>query len=225
MEQVHKEISTEGVIPPIEEKRVKTTVNLKQTHVEELNKIAIAKGLTQTAIIDEAISAALSEFNDTTVIDKMLVDTNGFLFNRDVEQVKKLLPVEMAKKFSPSQIAYLYLNSKDSTDRQRLFNALSLANAHDEINETNRWLEVSSKFENGRFMGYNFSTLVNQPKAKLTPLQKEYLLRKIGQKAFEAMKEYRQDIFIEKSVFATQTPQPQVEVEESETSALGSLME
>lgn len=202
MEKANEQTKSEKVIAPIEEKRFKTTVNLKQINVDELDKIAVAKGMTQTAIIDEAISVAISKFNDTTSIDKMLVETNGFLFNRDLNRVLQMLPVEVVKKLSPSQLAYLYVGLKDSADRQRVFSAISLVNALDDINEVNRCLEAASKFIEGKLTGYNLSTLANQLKAVLSPLQKEYLLKKIGQTAFDALKEKRQEIFVEKSVFA-----------------------
>lgn len=220
MENTNPQTKSEKVIAPLEEKRVKTTVNLKQIHVDGLNKIAVAKAMTQTAIIDEAITVALSKFNDTTSIDKMLEDTNGFLFNRDIDRVLQMLPIEVAKKLAPSQLAYLYVGLKDSADRQRVFSALSLSNALDDINEINRCLETASKFIDGKLAGYNLSTLANQLKAKLSPLQKEYLLKKIGQSAFEALKERRQDLFLEKSVFTKTAEMPAMpptsDMEESE---------
>jgi hypothetical protein len=204
MEQVNNPVKSEKVIAPIEEKRLKTTVNLKQTHVDGLNKIAVAKGMTQTAIIDEALSIALSQFNDTAFIDKMFAETNGFIFNRDLERVTQMLSADVAKKLSPVQIAYLYVGLKDSADRQRVFSVLALNRAVDEIDEVNRCLEIASKFTDGKLTGYNMSTLANQLKAKLSPLQKEYLFKKIGQSAFDELKEKRQDIFAEKTVFCKQ---------------------
>jgi len=216
MERVNNQIKSEKVIAPIEERRLKTTVNLKQTHVDGLNKIAVAKGMTQTAIIDEALSIALSQLNNTTFIDKMLAETNGFIFNRDLERVTQMLSADVAKKLAPSQIAYLYVGLKDSADRQRVFTALSLTSAFDEINEINRCLEIASKFADSKLTGYNLSTLANQLKAKLSPLQKEYLLKKIGQSAFDELKEKRQEIFAEKNVFGKTTETPASYLEETE---------
>lgn len=219
MEQINSQTKSEKVIAPIEERRLKTTVNLKQIHVDGLNKIAVAKGMTQTAIIDEALSIALSQFNDTAFIDKMLAETNGFIFNRDLERVTQLLSADIAKKLTPSQIAYLYIGLKDSADRQRVFSALPLTQALDEINEINRCLETASKFADSKLTGYNLSTLANQLKAKLSPLQKEYLLKKIGQSAFDELKEKRQEIFTEKNVFgktAEMQQSPASDMEETE---------
>jgi Trk K+ transport system NAD-binding subunit len=97
MEKVNMRVRNDKMIVPLEERRLKTTVNLKQLHVDGLNKIAVAKGMTQTAIIDEALSVALSKFNDTTFIDKMFAETNDFLFNRDLQRVTQFIPVEVAK--------------------------------------------------------------------------------------------------------------------------------
>jgi hypothetical protein len=55
MEKVNMQIRSDKMIAPLEERILKTTVNLKQIPVDRLNKIAVAKGMTQTAIIDEDI--------------------------------------------------------------------------------------------------------------------------------------------------------------------------
>ena len=178
------------IAEPTEGKRLRTTLNLLKTQVDALSEIADAKNLTKTAIIDEALSIALSKLNDTTQIDQAIASSNSFWFSRDLERIKQSLPSEEAKKLSPQQKVYLYSKLKDVADQLRVFEALGLITDLDEINTINMLLEKVSKFQDGRLLGYNLPMLSQNIRAKLTPLQEKYLSSKLGIGSMNKLKQH-----------------------------------
>lgn len=197
-----------NLVPPIEEKRVRTTLNLSKTNIDGLSKIATAKKVTLTAMMDEAISTALSVFNDTTLIDRMLRETNGYIFNRDLDAVKQKLNGDIIQKLTPFQKAYLYTHLKDANDALRVFEALGFSEDLDEINVVNSILEKASKFRDQQFIGYSIPMLANETKAALSVLQAEYLQAKIGIEAIAKLKEWRPDLFQAESAFIEGEQEP-----------------
>lgn len=197
------------IIEPTEGKRLPTTLKLLKSHVDGLSEIADARDLTKTAIIDEALSIAISKFNDTTFIDQMLRETSNFWFNRDLERVKQLMPIEKAKSLSPYQKAYLNFKLKDRADRQRVFEALSLVTELDQINTMNVVLEKASKLQDGKLLGFNVNRIAHEIRAKLTPLQVQYLRMKLGSESINKLQQLtinrfpKIEIFKEKSTEET----------------------
>jgi hypothetical protein len=204
-----KEIKTENVenlIKPIEETRTSTALNIRQSHRDGISKYAFAQKMTLTDVVDEFFSIALSKVNDTAIIDQMMEQTNGFIFSRDVERVKAALPSTVAKKLTPYQVAYLYTETKDQSDAQRVFDALQLKGEIDEISECNRMLEIASKFsKDGQLLGYNLATLANVLKSKLSQLQSEYLTLKLGQEPCKTLQARRPDLFPKPNIFTDET--------------------
>jgi hypothetical protein len=196
-------IENQTFIKPLEEATSRTTLILRQSIRDGVSKYAFAQKMTLADVIDELLSIGLSKANDTTAIDQMDGQTNNFIFSRDIARVKKLLPPEIAKKFLPYQIAYLYTKTKDPSDAEKLFAALQLEDKIDEISEVNRVLETASKFgKEGQLLGYNFATLANMQKARLSLLQSEYLALKIGQEACNNIQARRPDLFPKPNVFS-----------------------
>jgi hypothetical protein len=193
------------IAEPTEGKRIRTTLNLLRTQIEELSEIADAKNLTKTAIIDEALSIALSKLNDTTQIDQAIASSNSFWFNRDLERVKQILPPEEAKKLSPHHKVHLYSKLKDAIDQQHVFEALGLITDLDEINTINAMLEKASKFQDGRLLGYNLNMLAHNIRAKLTLLQEIYLAFKLGMEAMNKLRQLATDKFPKLQIFTEQT--------------------
>jgi hypothetical protein len=193
-----KEIKTENVenlIKPIEETRTSTALNIRQSHRDGISKYAFAQKMTLTDVVDEFFSIALSKVNDTAIIDQMMEQTNGFIFSRDVERVKAALPSTVAKKLTPYQVAYLYTETKDQSDAQRVFDALQLKGEIDEISECNRMLEIASKFsKDGQLL-----------KSKLSQLQSEYLTLKLGQEPCKTLQARRPDLFPKPNIFTDET--------------------
>ena len=204
---MEKEKETE-IVEPTEGKRIRTSLNLLMTQVDALSEIADAKNLTKTAIIDEALSIALSKFNDTTQIDQAIACSNSFWFSRDLERVKQSLPYEEAKKLSPSQKVYLYSKLKDAADQQRVFEALGLITDLDEINTINMMLQKVSKFQDGRLLGYNLPMLSQSIRAKLTPLQEKYLASKLGTESMNKLKQHINDKFSKSTIFEETQQKP-----------------
>jgi hypothetical protein len=199
------------IVEPAEGKRLRTSLNLLKTHVDGLSEIADARNptVTKTAIMDEALSIALSKFNDTTFIDQMVAETNDFWFNRNLERVKQLMPIEKAKNLSPYQKAYLNFKLKDSADRQRTFEALGLVTELDQITTMNEFLEKASKFKDGKLLGFNINQIAHEIRAKLTPLQVQYLTMKLGLESINKLRQLtiskfpKIEIFTEKSTEET----------------------
>jgi len=203
------------IIEPIEGKRQRTTVNLLQTDVDALSEIAESKDLTKTHIIDTALSLAMSKFNETTTIDQMLKQTNNFWFNRDLDIVKQILPPEQAKTLTPHQKAYLYVNLRDSTDRQKVFEALDLLNDLDQINAMNLILEKASKFQDGQLLGYNINIIANEIRAKITPLQRKYCQFKLGSENLAKLEALTVDKFPKPAIFKEkESKSPEIELVE-----------
>jgi hypothetical protein len=205
---------SENLIEPTEGKRLRTTLSLLKTHVDGLSEIADARNpaMTKTAIMDEALSLALSKFNDTTFIDQMLMQTNDFWFNRDLERVKQIISIEKAKTLTPYQKAYLHFKLKDPADRQRVFEVLGLVTELDQINTMNDILEKASKFKYGKLLGYNFNKIAHDIRAKLTPLQVKYLTLKLGSETIEKLKIYTLNKFPKSDIFSKEeTMNPDIE--------------
>lgn len=193
MTEKAKKVDDPEIIEPTEG-RVQTSLRLLKKHVVGLSEIAEGKGLNKTEIMDEALTIALGQLNDVTQIDKMLKKTSNFWFNRDLDHVKSLLPIEKAKDLTPYQIAYLCINLKDPSDRARVFEALDLTEKLDEINAMNLILEKASKFQDGKLLGYNLNILANEIRAKITLLQDKYLHLKLGSKSVKQLEERTKEI-------------------------------
>lgn len=189
-------------IKPTETQRVRTTLNLRKTDVDGISKFAAERGATQTAIMDTVLDIALAELRNTKKIDQMLKDTNGFIFERDLAVVQRFLPPEEVKPLSAFQKAYLWFKLKDQKDRERVFDALGLTEEINEINVVSAILENASIFKDGIHVGYSTPKLANEMRAKLSPIQMEFLNLKIGNEAFAKLKEKRPDLFPEVNVFA-----------------------
>lgn len=181
-------------IKPTEGRREKTSLNLLKINSDSLSKIANERKITQTMAVDEAISEWVAKATNTTDIDSMIKETNGFLFERDLSVVKAML-ANKVNKFGAYQIAHLYRKLKDKDDRVRVFQALGLVEPLKAIDEVNRILEKASDFNGSNFKGYVYFTLANEIRAELTHVQAEYLNMKIGIEAFEKLKERRPNIF------------------------------
>lgn len=178
-----------ALVEPIESRRLRTTLNLRKIHVDGLSKIAKDQKTTLTAMMDKALTIALSTFNNTSDIDRILRETNGYIFNRDLNRVTTFLSVEKAKDLTPYQKAYLYCNLKDIADRQRVFAALALDASLQEIDALNVILEKASRFKGEQFIGYNTYTIANEIRAPLTVLQLEYLQLKLGNEVIAKIQE------------------------------------
>ena len=196
------------IIEPTEGKRLPTCLKLLKSHVDGLSEIADARGLTKTAIIDQALSVAISNFNDTTFIDQMLAETKNFWFTRDLERVKQLMPLEKAKNLSPYQKAYLNFKLKDLADRQRVFEALSLVTELDQISTMNAVLEKASKLQDGRLLGFNINKIAHEIRAKLTPLQVQYLTLKLGSETIEKLQQLTINKFPKIEIFKATEESP-----------------
>jgi hypothetical protein len=186
---MNMENSKPEITRPIEGKRIRTSLNLQQIHVDGLSKIAKFQNKTLTAIIDKALTIALSDFNKTTDIDTTLRETNGYIFSRDLDRVTRFLSIEMAKTLIPYQRAYLYCNLKDLADRQRVFKALALDASMQEIDAMNVVLDKAANFNGEQFLGYNVYTIANELRAPMTILQLEYLTLKLGSEAIAKLRE------------------------------------
>lgn len=201
------------LIEPTEEKRVRTSLNLLKTHVDGLSEVADARNppKTKTAIMDEALSIALGKFNEIAFIDQMLAETGNFFFNRDLERVKRTIPIEKVKTLTPYQKAYLHFKLKDPADRQRVFEALGLVTELDQINTMNEMLEKASKFKDGKLLGYNFNKIAHEIRAKLTPIQVKYLTLKLGSETIEKLKQFTLNKFPKTDIFKEETMNPSIE--------------
>ncbi len=183
--------------PPIEEITVRTTLNIQKSNAEALSRIGAFKNLSLTAMVNEALKDYSGKMNNVQTIDKMISKTNGFWFERDEDQVIMLLPIEVAKKMLPYQIAYLYCNLKDQADRERTFSALTLNEELKQINALNGVLQKCSEFDGEKLKGYNIYQLAIDLKAKLTGIQYDYLKLKLGTASLQKLEERRPDIFPE----------------------------
>jgi hypothetical protein len=177
------------LIEPVEDKRIRTTLNLRKTHVDGLSKISNHQRTTLTAIMDKALTCALSVFNSTSNIDAMLSQTSGYIFNRDLARVLSILPIEKAKDMTPYQKAYLYCKLRDMADRQRVFTTLRLVAPIEEIDAINAVLDKAARFNGEQCIGYNIHTLANEIRAGLTVLQLEYLQLKLGSEAIAKLQQ------------------------------------
>ncbi len=177
------------ITQPIEGKRIRTSLNLQQIHVDGLSKIAKDQNKTLTAIIDKALTTALSVFNDCSNIDRTLKDTNGYIFSRDLYRVTLSMPLEKAKDLTAYQKAHFYCNLKDTADRQRVFNALALDASLQEIEAMNVVLDKAARFNGEQFIGYNVHTIAIELRAPMTILQLEYLTLKLGSEAIAKLQE------------------------------------
>ena len=196
--QKQKEINILAL--PIEERNVRTTLNIQKIRVEGLARIGAFKDLTLTAMVNEAIKDYCAKMNNTQQIDCMIRDTNGFWSNRDLSRVTKLLPVEIATKMLPYQVAYLYCNLKDTADRERVFTTLNLSDELKQINALNGVLQKASIFDGETLKGFNIYQLAIDLQAKLTELQYDYLQLKLGADSLEKLKERRPAIFPEVTI-------------------------
>jgi hypothetical protein len=181
--------------PPMEEVVVRTTLNIKNSNLQALARIGTCKKLTLTAMTNEALKDYSGKMNNVQQIDAMIRETNGFWFKRAIDQVLKMLPIDTAKIMLPYQIAYLYCNLKDTADRDCVFSALKLTDELQQINAYNGLLQKASQFDGEKLKGYNIYQLAVDVKAKLTPLQYEYLTLKIGSDSMEQLRERRPEIF------------------------------
>ncbi len=177
------------LIEPIEDKRLRTTLNLRKNHLDGLFKIAKDQRTTMTAIMDKALTYALSVFNSTSDVDAMLSQTNGYIFNRDLQRVMSVLPLTKAKDMTPYQKAYLYCKLRDMADRQRVFTALKLEAQIEEIDAMNTVLDKAARFNGEQCIGYNVHTIANEIRAPLTVLQLEYLQLKLGIEAIAKLQQ------------------------------------
>lgn len=172
-----------------EDKRVRTTLNLRKTDMKELSKIAKDQNITLTTMMDKALTIAFSFYKNMSDIDRMLRETNGYIFNRDLERVKSCLSALIEKGMTPTQKAYLYCNLKDTADRQRVFDALSLNEALQQIEAMNGILDKAARFNGEQFVGFNLYTIANELRAPMTILQLEYLTLKLGNEAIVKLQE------------------------------------
>jgi hypothetical protein len=124
----------------------------------------------------------------------MIKATNGFWFQRDLEDIQRLMPIKTAQGLLPYQIAYLYCNLKDNADRERVLTALQLNDELKQVNALNGILQKASEYDDDKLKGYNIYQLANDLQAKLTPLQHEYLKMKLGAEPLEKLEERRPDI-------------------------------
>jgi hypothetical protein len=177
------------LIPSIEDKRIRTTLNLRKTHIDGLSKIAKDHTMTLTAMMDKAFTVALSLFNSTSNVDSMLSQTNCYIFNRDLGRVVSLLPIEKVKDMTPYQKAYLYCKLRDIGDRERVFNALKLDVPMQEIDAMNTVLDKAARFNGEQCIGYNIFTLANEIRAPFSVLQLEYLQMKLGTEAIAKLQQ------------------------------------
>lgn len=187
----NKELET---VAPTENRRMKSSLNMLQITNEGLAEIGLAQKLTLTAMIDEACADYIAKKNNTSQIDTMVKETNGFWFERDLDRVKALLPIDSVKRLLPYQIACLCFSLKDQKDRERTFGALNLSEELQIIDGMNRELEKASIIQNGELKGYNLHLLSHELKAKLLPLESAYLKLKIGKDAFAKLQERRPDL-------------------------------
>ncbi|MGE5574535.1 MAG: hypothetical protein ACM3UL_00215 [Ignavibacteria bacterium] len=224
---VSQEKENTNLVAPIEEQFVRTTLNIQKSLMEGISRIGASKNLTLTVMTNEALKDYCAKMNNVQQIENMIRETNGFWFERDLSQVTKLLPIEVAKAMLPYQIAYLYCNLKDTADRERIFAALKLSDQLQQINAYNGLLQKVSQFDGEKLKGYNVYQLALDIRAKLTPLQCEYLTLKIGSDSMETLRQRRPDIFPE----VTLQSQLNEETEAAEQSAaeeseeLGDLLE
>ncbi len=193
-----KEVET---VAPTENRRKKTSYNIQETQLDELAKIVVSRKLTLTAITDEAYADYIAKTNNTTEIDQMLKETNGFWFERSLFTVKQMMPTKKVEKLVPYQKAYLYCHLKDGADRERVFEELGLGEELKEINAINVNLQKASIFKDNDLKGYNLHIIANDLRAKPTTLQAEYLNMKIGNDAFAKLKKRRPDLFPEINAF------------------------
>lgn len=185
------------IAPPMEESSVRTTLYIKNSNLQALTRIGSGKNLTFTAMANEAMKDYCAKMNNVQQIDTMIRETNGFWYRRDLAQVVKLLPVEVAKAMIPYQIAYLYCNLKDTADKEQVFQVLKLVNELKQINALNGVLQKASEFEGERLIGYNIYQLAIDITAKLTLLQHEYLTLKLGSDSMKQLEERNPSIFPE----------------------------
>lgn len=188
-------------VSPTENRRKKTSLNILVNQLDESAKIAASRKLTLTAITDEAFADYIAKVNNVSEIDKMLQETNGFWFSRDLARVSQTLDAGKVGKLVPYQKAYLYQHLKDGEDRTKVFEHLGLDDELKQINAINEKLQEASIFKDNVLQGYNLYKIALNLRAKLTPLQIEYLQMKLGNDASVKLNERRPDLFPELDAF------------------------
>lgn len=204
---MEKTKTSEELTEPVEERRIRTSFNIRMRHADALSKIADAKKLTKTDIIDNALETEISKFYDTTAIDNMLNATNGFWFHRDLEKVKACLSQEKIK-LIPYKIAYLYCKLRNPADAQEVFNATGLSKEMEDIDAVNMILDKATRISpDGHLIGYKLAVVANGIHMKLSQLQEEYLTLKLGKEAIEKIKQRTIDKFPKIEMFTSETQQ------------------
>jgi hypothetical protein len=205
---MEKTKTSEELTAPVEERRLRTSFNIRVRHADALSKIADAKGLTKTDIIDDALETEISKFYDTTAIDNMLNATNGFWFHRDLEKVKACLSQEKIK-LIPYKIAYLYCKLRNLADAQEVFNAAGLSKEMEDIDAVNMILDKAARISpDGHLEGYKLAVVANGINMKLSQLQEEYLTLKLGKEAIEKIKQRTIDKFPKSKIFTESSQEP-----------------
>ncbi|MGD6851106.1 MAG: hypothetical protein ACQCN6_03500 [Candidatus Bathyarchaeia archaeon] len=189
-----KQLNSTSLALPIEEQSVRTTLNIKKSNLEGLTRIGASKHLTLTAMTNEALKDFCAKMNNVQKIDYMISETNGYWSTRDLNRVLKLLPIETVKAMIPYQIASLYRRLRDNQDRERVFIALALTDELQQINALNDAIQKASIFEGEKLQSCNIYKLAIELKAKLTPLQLDYLTIVFGKDAMEILLKRRPDI-------------------------------
>jgi hypothetical protein len=210
------EKASSGEMKPTAGRRMKTSFNLLQNNLTSLSKIAKERKITQTMAIEEAIEKWIGEMTNTVDIDHAIAETNGFIFNRDLAVMKARLGDKVSK-FGAVQIVSLYKKLKDENDRKRVFEALGLNDALNQIAAANSAFEQAAIFKDSQLVSYNEFTFANQLKAVQTPLQVEYIMSQISTDAFEKLKKLRPDIFLKESAIDEESEQDQTDEDFDET--------
>lgn len=189
------ELKNKEFVEPITEHRSRTTNDFKDSDLEFFSKVATERNVSRVALMDEAFSDFQKKVNCTADIDRMLAETSGYWVERDLAKVKTLMPTE-CKTMPAFKKAYLFLKLKDTADRKRVFNALKLDEDFDEVQETQKILDIASKRnQEGVLINYSIPSIANEIRSDLKPVAVEYLQLKLGQKALNIIRERTRDKF------------------------------
>lgn len=183
-------------IKSVEGKHVKTSVSLLQINFHSFSKLANEKKLSASAAMDEAVADWVAKYRNMGEIDRLLQETDNYIFARDLTKVAAIIDKPKAANFSAYQLSYLYRKLKDEKDRTRTFEALGLTDALRAFQEVDRILQKATIVNaDGTFKAYNEYTIANELKAVQTPVQIEYLESKIGADALIKLKTQRPNVF------------------------------
>lgn len=183
-------LEEKNTVEPIGEQRLPSTNNFKKRHLEEFAKEAKARNVPRIDLMDEAFDDHFRKVNDTADIDRMDAETHGYWIERDLEVVKRILPIEICKTMPPYKKAYLYSKLRDATDRKRTFEALGLTKDWEELNLTASILDkAANRNKDGTIANYSLLQVANEIRIELSQIQIEHLQIVLGQKSVEAIRE------------------------------------